>query len=140
MRLLASWLERNFGSFKFRLAAYFLLLALLPLGGAAWAFSEFASRGETERADARLNGVLRVAAADFRTRVDEAQRTAEALAQTTAFSRELEGEGADAALSRIYREIPRAGFYVRGSLVIGASAPQFGVDRTALVVAADGRH
>ncbi len=138
MGLLASWLERNFGSFKFRLAAYFLLLALLPLGGAAWAFSEFASRGETERADARLNGVLRIAAADFSTRVDTAAQTAESLAGTTALGQALEGDAAEGAIARIYREIPYAGFYVNDGLVIGARPPQLGVDRHAVVTGPDG--
>jgi diguanylate cyclase (GGDEF)-like protein len=139
MGLLASWLDRYFGSFKFRLAAYFLLLALLPLGGAAWAFSEFASRGETERADARLNGVLRIAAADFATRVEDARRTADSLARTTAYGRALEGDAANGALSRIYKEIPHAGFYVNDSLVIGTPPPRLGVDRHAVVYDSGGR-
>ena len=33
MGFLAAWLDKQFGSFKFRLAAYFLLLSLLPLLG-----------------------------------------------------------------------------------------------------------
>jgi diguanylate cyclase (GGDEF)-like protein len=138
MRLLASWLDRYFGSFKFRLAAYFLLLALLPLGGAAWAFSEFASRGETERADARLNGVLRIAAADFATRVGQAEKIAESLAGATAVGRGLNGE-TRSAIARIYREIPYAGYYENGRRVIGAAPPALGVDRDAVVMDDAGR-
>ncbi len=44
MKFLAAWIERHVGSFKVRLAAYFLLLSLLPLVGAVWAFSAVASR------------------------------------------------------------------------------------------------
>ena len=133
MKLLASWLDRSFGSFKLRLAAYFLLLALLPLGGAAWAFSEYASRGETERADARLNGVLRIAAADFSMRVEQANRAADALAHTTPAALQLEGDGASGALQRMYREIPYAGYYENERLVIGSPRPPLGVERTAIV-------
>ena len=139
MKLLASWLDRSFGSFKLRLAAYFLLLALLPLGGAAWAFSEFASRGETERADARLNGGLRLAAADFTVRVEQADRAADALARTTPAALDLEREGASGALQRMYREIPHAGYYVDGRLVIGSAPPPLGVERTTIAYDPAGR-
>ncbi len=139
MKLLASWLDRSFGSFKLRLAAYFLLLALLPLGGAAWAFSEFASRGEMERADARLNGGLRLAAGDFATRVDQATRAADALASTTPAARELEAEGASGALHRMYREIPHAGYYEDGRLVIGSAQPPLGVERSTIAHDSSGR-
>src|SRR5919109_478798 len=49
------------GSFKLRLLAYFLVLSLVPLLAAAWAFSEVATRGELAHSDARLNAALRVA-------------------------------------------------------------------------------
>ena len=52
-------IARHLGSFKLRLVAFFLLLSLLPLIAALWAFSEVAQRSETGRADARVNAALR---------------------------------------------------------------------------------
>ena len=40
---MSSKFGRQVGSFRVRLVAYFLLLALLPLVAALWAFSEVAS-------------------------------------------------------------------------------------------------
>src|SRR5262245_54862790 len=100
MRPVATWLERNVGSFKFRLAAYFLLLALLPLLGAVWAFSEIATRSELGRADARLNGALRVAAADFQNQTEQASETAASLARATGFQEAL-GQANKAQLARL---------------------------------------
>ena len=54
-------IARHLGSFKLRLVAFFLLLSLLPLTAALWAFSEVAERSETSRADTRVNAALRIA-------------------------------------------------------------------------------
>ncbi len=133
MRPVATWLERNVGSFKFRLAAYFLLLALLPLLGAVWAFSEIATRSELGRADARLNGALRVAAADFQNQTEQANETAANLARATGFQAAL-GEANKAQLARLYREVPDAAFYRDGQLVAGSLPPDLGVRRSVDVV------
>ncbi len=117
--MVGSRLDRYFGSFKTRLAAYFLLLALLPLLGAVWAFSEVATEGETKRADARLNAALRVAAGDFSNRVEQAAARAESLARVSRFGRPL-GEGDRAELERLYGAVPNAAFYVRGRQVAGS--------------------
>ena len=138
MRFLASRLERHFGSFKFRLAAYFLLLSLFPLLGAVWAFSEVASRGETGRADARLNGSLRSSVDDFSARVDEAQESAVALAHATAFHGALADDNR-AGLARLYREVSDAAFYSRGQLLAGSRPPALGIRRFADVLTDDGR-
>ena len=136
MRLVATWLERNVGSFKFRLAAYFLLLALLPLLGAVWAFSEIATRSELRRADARLNGALRVAVADFQNQTEQAASTAESLAQATSFQQGLPGSS-NGQLSLLYREIPTAAYYKGNQLVAGSLPPTLGVQRSVTVVDAD---
>jgi len=138
MRFLAAWLERNLGSFKVRLAAYFLLLSLLPLVGAVWAFSAVASRGETGRADARLNSALRVAASDFRNRVDQAAESADSLARATSFQQALDEENKQ-LLSQLFRESPNAAFYVGNQRVIGRKPPDLAVRRIAEVVHPDGR-
>jgi diguanylate cyclase (GGDEF)-like protein len=138
MTFLAAWLDRHFGSFKFRLAAYFLLLSLLPMLGAVWAFSEVATRGETGRADARLNGALRIAVGDFSNRVDRAAQAAESLARATGFQEAL-GVQNRAALSRLYREVPGASFVARGRLLAGSPPPKLSVRRYATVVDQNGR-
>jgi two-component system cell cycle response regulator len=138
MGFLASRLERYLGSFKFRLAAYFLLLALLPLFGAVWAFSEVAGRGEVGRTDARLNGALRVAVEDFASRADQARQTAASLGRATGFRDALASRNR-AALTRLYREVPNAGFYAGGRLIAGSGRPPFAVERSAEVVDGDGR-
>jgi diguanylate cyclase (GGDEF)-like protein len=138
MKFLAAWLERHVGSFKVRLAAYFLLLSLLPLVGAVWAFSAVASRGETGRADARLNNALRVAVSDFQSRVDQASDSARSLARATSFQQALD-EGNRQALSNLYRETPNAAFIVNDQVVAGRPAPDGSVQRSAEVLDGDGK-
>ena len=125
------------GSFKLRLVAYFLLLSLLPLMGALWAFSEVAATSETGRADARLSAALRVAVDRFTSRADAAETTAESLVSATAFPGALAPEQR-AALVRLYREVPRAALFVRGERIAGSPPPEVAVRRTAKVVDADG--
>ena len=126
------------GSFKVRLVAYFLLLSLLPLMGALWAFSEVAATSETGRADARLSAALRVAVADFGYRAQNAEATAESLARATGSERVL-ASGNRAALARLYREVRHAGFYAHGQLVAGSPPPELAVRRSADVVDRDGK-
>jgi diguanylate cyclase (GGDEF)-like protein len=137
MRFLAAWLERHVGSFKVRLAAYFLLLSLLPLVGAVWAFSAVASRGETGRADARLNSALRVAVSDFQSRVEQAADTAASLARATSFQQAVAAENGK-LLAQLYRETPNAAFYMGDRLVVGKPPPKLSVKRVAEVVEPDG--
>ena len=138
MRFVASWLGRHVGSFKFRLAAYFVLLALLPLLGAVWAFSDVAIRSETGRADARLNAAMRVAVGDFTSRVDQGEQTAASLARATAFQQAL-AEPARRSVARLYRGVPNAAFYAGGKLVAGSRPPRLAVRRFASVVDKRGR-
>ncbi len=138
MGFLAAWLDKRFGSFKFRLAAYFLLLSLLPMLGAVWAFSEVATSGETQRADARLNGSLRIAAGAFSDRVDRAGQTAESLARATGFQEALAVRNRR-ALARLYREVPGASFVVNGQVIAGSPAPELSVRRFATVVDENGK-
>jgi diguanylate cyclase (GGDEF)-like protein len=133
MRLLNPRLGRQVGSFKVRLVAYFLLLALLPLLGGLWAFSEIAARGEIGRADARLNVDLRVSVAEFTRRVQDAEQAAASLARATGFQQALAAENRG-ALSRLYREVPNAAFVSGGHLVAGTPPPSLAVRRSAPVV------
>ena len=130
-------LRQNLGSFRLRLVAYFLLLSLLPLMGALWAFSEVAATSETGRADARLNAAMRVAVSSFVDRTRAAETTARSLARTTGFQQALAREKRG-ALARLYREVPNAGFYINGQLVVGSPSPALAVRRSTVVVDAKG--
>jgi len=75
-----------FRSFKSRLAAYFVLLAVLPLGAAFWGFSSVARQAELDRVDARLGAELRGALAAY----SQGLRTGEARARELAARPELQ--------------------------------------------------
>ena len=55
------------GSFKFKLVAYFLLLALVPLAAAFWGYTSIAARSQTREADVRLQSSLRSASPPTKT-------------------------------------------------------------------------
>src|SRR6266545_3986327 len=76
------------GSFKLRLVTYFVLLSLVPLLAASWAFSQVSTRGELSNTDARLNAAMRVAVRDYTQRVrDDAARASASLARATSVQR-----------------------------------------------------
>jgi len=131
-------IARHLGSFKLRLVAFFLLLSLLPLMAALWAFSEVAQRSETGRADTRVNAALNIAAAGYTEQVDEASRTATALARATAFQQALVGQSR-VALTRLYKEQPNAAFFQKGVRVVGVEPRQTAAKRYAVVASTSGK-
>jgi diguanylate cyclase (GGDEF)-like protein len=135
---MTSKLGRRVGSFRVRLVAYFLLLALLPLVAALWAFSEVAAQSETSRADTRLNTALRVATADYNDQLVAAARTARSLARATGYQQALVGTNR-LALSRLYREEPDAAYFHRARLVAGHVPEVLADYRYARVVDTDGK-
>src|SRR4029077_16486963 len=62
--------RRMLPSFKHRLAAYFLLLAVLPLTAAFWGFGTIAKHAEQRRVDSRLGAELRAAFASYERQTD----------------------------------------------------------------------
>ena len=126
------------GSFKIRLVTYFLLLALLPLLAASWAFSEVATRGEVGNTDARLNAALRVAINDYsrRVRVDLAE-TASSLAHATTVQQAFLTHNR-AALVRLVRTLPDAAFYSGDHLIAGEAPQTLSVTRSSSVFATGG--
>ncbi len=60
------------GSFQLRLVVYFVLLSLVPLAGATWAFSETAERNELRHADASLAKSVGAAVGSVATTLDQA--------------------------------------------------------------------
>src|SRR5690242_9417126 len=70
---------RALSSFKFKLAAYFVLLAIVPLVAAFWGFTSVAGRSETRQADARLQSSLRGALVVYDERLNTLADAAERL-------------------------------------------------------------
>jgi diguanylate cyclase (GGDEF)-like protein len=126
------------GSFKLRLVTYFLLLSLVPLVAASWAFSEVATRGELANTDARLNAALRVAVRDYSEKVRGAAETAASLARVPAVQRAFT-EHDLSELVRVAREEPNVAFYSRERLLVGNESQQYAAERSAAVVSPGGR-
>ena len=59
------------GSFKHKLAVYFLLLAVVPLTAAFWGFGLFAKRTEEGQVDSRLEAETRAVLASYDRRVEQ---------------------------------------------------------------------
>jgi diguanylate cyclase (GGDEF)-like protein len=99
------------GSFKLRLVIYFMLLALLPLVAATFAFSEVAERGETGATDSRLSTAIRVAQAEYEEMLEEdTAETARSLARATSVQQALATSNRS-ALVRTAREVDNSAFY-----------------------------
>jgi diguanylate cyclase (GGDEF)-like protein len=126
------------GSFKLRLVTYFLLLSLVPLVAASWAFSEVATRGELANTDARLNAALRVAVRDYTEQVSDAAVTAASLARVSAVQRAFI-EHDPSQLVRIAREEPNTAFYSRERLLAGNEPQDLAAERSASVLAPSGK-
>jgi diguanylate cyclase (GGDEF)-like protein len=99
------------GSFKLRLVIYFMLLALLPLVAATFAFSEVAERGETGAADSRLSTAIRVAQAEYEDLLEDGTaETARSLARATSVQEALATSNRS-ALVRTAKQVPASAFY-----------------------------
>lgn len=77
------------GSFKFKLVAYFVFLALVPLAAASWAYRSIAGQSQTREADVRLQSGLRSGLAAYQDRLNAAGRAADHLARTPGFGAAL---------------------------------------------------
>jgi diguanylate cyclase (GGDEF)-like protein len=105
------------GSFKLKLVVYFLLLALVPLGAAVWAFGNVLQDSETRRTDARLQAELRAGLTAYHDELVGAEREAKRLARNPDFQRALRDRDAG-ALKLAVRSAPNARV-VAGKLRIG---------------------
>jgi diguanylate cyclase (GGDEF)-like protein len=108
------------GSFKFRLAAYFALIALLPFAAAFQGFHSLSKRSETSRVDSVLQTALRATLAAYAYELDEAERDAAVLAHRRSFQRALV-ERDRAELARIVRRHPNLSIRA-GRLRIGRTS------------------
>jgi diguanylate cyclase (GGDEF)-like protein len=122
------------GSFKLRLVTYFVLLGLVPLLAASWAFSEVATRGELSNTDARLNAALRVAVRDYTQSVrSDAEGAATSLAKAPIVQRAFLQHNR-AVLVRTAREVPNSAFFSGDQLVAGSEPPALAARRSASVL------
>ncbi len=110
------------GSFKLRLVIYFMLLALLPLVAATWAFSEVARRGETGSVDSRLSTALRVAQGDYAERINEVEQTATSLADATQVQQALATRNRSLLLETA-GEVERSAFYAKNGVLLAGEEP-----------------
>jgi diguanylate cyclase (GGDEF)-like protein len=121
-------------SFKLKLVAYFVVLALVPLGAALWSFDAVTRRSETRRADARLQAELRQALDGYQDAVASLDRKGTTLAGGTALRRALRdrdrGALADFAAADHHLRI-----VVGESHAVGAKPPPGAVVRTTAIVA-----
>jgi diguanylate cyclase (GGDEF)-like protein len=120
------------GSFKLRLVTYFLLLALLPLLAASWAFSEVATKSEVSNTDSRLNAALRVAINDYSRRVGDLELTARSLANATTVQEAFQTRNRS-ALVRQAKLVPGTAFYANGQLLAGEAPAGVHAERTSVV-------
>jgi two-component system cell cycle response regulator len=120
------------GSFKLRLVTYFLLLALLPLLAASWAFSQVATRSEVGNADSRLNAAIRVAISDYSRRVHGLEVTAESLANATTVQKAFQTRNR-AEFVHQAKLVRGSAFYANGQLLAGEPPVGVHVERSSEV-------
>jgi diguanylate cyclase (GGDEF)-like protein len=111
----------SIGSFRFRLAAYFVVLSLLPLAAAWWALGAIAERSVRTSADTRLESGLRAALAAYEDELAEAESQVQALAREPQLQAALLSGDREA----IARALPAAP-PVRVDLPSGASVGRIG--------------
>lgn len=120
------------GSFRLKLVGYFLLLALIPLTGFFFGFSQVAERSETRLVDARLQAGLRASSAALQEGIASATRPATELAGNVAFVQAVQQEDR-AALTRVLRDEPDLRVLGPHGFRVG-SAPSLAVEREVPVI------
>ncbi|HEY3920921.1 MAG TPA: hypothetical protein VGL76_02300, partial [Gaiellaceae bacterium] len=78
-------------SFKFKLVAYFAVVALLPVLGAYYGFASLAKKHETSHVDNRLRADNRAAVAGYAQQLDAAERRAQEIPIGQAVARLVPG-------------------------------------------------
>jgi diguanylate cyclase (GGDEF)-like protein len=122
---------RRLGSFRFKLVAWFALLALLPLAVAFYGYDNLARRSENRRADASLEAALRVAVAGYTQHLDAAATAARRLAAEPRVQHALRTRDR-AALSEIAGALPSTRLAGRG--VSAGTLPPFAAQRAVAIV------
>jgi diguanylate cyclase (GGDEF)-like protein len=119
-------------SFKVKLVASFVALALLPLGAAFWGFDSLVQSSETRRADARLQAELRASLNAFQEQVLSVGRTATRLASDRGVQRALRDRDRD-ALAAYVAANPNLRLRVGPSLDLGTTRKDAVVRMVAVV-------
>lgn len=117
----------NLASFKVKLVAYFLLLAVLPLVAAFWGFTAVSGQNETHKVDGRLQAGMRAALTAYDERINEAASQARVVAQTPALQDDLR-LGDTQALVHTLRDAPNVSITTANGELIG-QPPGLGVTR-----------
>ncbi|HEY4412734.1 MAG TPA: diguanylate cyclase [Gaiellaceae bacterium] len=123
------------GSFKFKLAVYFFLLTLVPVGAAVWGFAAASAQSEGRRVDTRLQADLRVALAAYQERADAAQTAAARLARNRTFQVALQRHDS-AAIAAMLQTRPNLS--VRAGTFRVGRTPAVAVHREADVITSKG--
>jgi diguanylate cyclase (GGDEF)-like protein len=123
------------GSFKIKLALYFILLTLVPAGAAVWAFSSASVQSEERRVDTRLEADLRLTLAVYQERADAAQTEATRLARDSAFQVALQRRDR-AALETMLKTAPHLAVHAGGFRV--GQVPARALHRQADVITSNG--
>ena len=110
------------GSFKIKLVAALLALALLPLAAAYWSFSEIADRSATSRIDSRLEAGLRAALAAYEDERRDVNAAAESLGRNPEFQAALTRRDR-AALARFLRAEPSLRVEMPDGFRVGSVPP-----------------
>jgi len=110
------------GSFKIKLVAALLVLALLPLAAAYWSFSEIADRSVSSSVDSRLEAGLRAAIAAYEDERREAEAAAEALARAPEFQTALARRDRE-ALETFLRDEPALRIETADGFRLGVAPP-----------------
>src|SRR5215470_18371770 len=108
-----------------------IVLLVLPLVAAAWAFGSYAAANERSRTDTRLESSLRTAASEYGRLLEQAQVLALQLAGSSTVQHALQTRDR-AALARLRRLHPNARFVVAGSQPVGTVVVNVGLDPRAL--------
>jgi len=115
---------------RLRFALYVLLLALIPVGIAYWAFARVAAGNEIDRADAQMSASLSAAVTEFNAFLSAADRKGLRIAARPAVQQTLADRDAE-RLVRLARQTPNVRL-AAGSLVVGET-PRLAATRTVYV-------
>src|SRR6185369_13630780 len=117
----ATW--RPARSFKFRLLAYFAIVALVPVCGSYYGFETLAKRHETQRIDNRLRADVRSAIAGYAQQLDTAERRADVLPLADVLPRVQAGiDPRDTLVAALDGQIV-AGPHTGAEIALGAQGP-----------------
>ena len=106
---------------RVKLAAYFLVLAMLPLAAAYWGFSSSARAGEENRANERLQTALRAGVASIQSELESAKRDALAVAAARGCTKRWP----PATIAPSERLVAgRSDVQIRGNGVLAGTAPR----------------